>query len=62
MESAKTLPQRRPAELSGIAGSLAFLICYIAGVDDPGVLAALGTVLGFIPAVVTWIVVLVRGQ
>lgn len=53
-------PQKRPAEFSAIAGSVAFLICYIAGVDDPAVLAALGTIIGFIPAVVTWIVVTVR--
>jgi hypothetical protein len=62
MESPQNLPQRRPAELSAIAGSIAFLICYFAGVDDPGVLAALGAVIGFIPAMVTWIVTLVRGD
>jgi hypothetical protein len=52
--------QQRPAETAGVASAIAFMICYLAGVDDPGVLAAIGTIVGFVPAVVTWIVVTVR--
>jgi len=56
----KSLPQRRPAETTAIASALALLICKLAGVDDPDVLVALGIVIGFIPAAVTWIVELSR--
>lgn len=51
----------RPAEIGGVAGAVAFLICYLAGVHDAGVLASLGVVLGFVPAAITWLVVTFRG-
>jgi hypothetical protein len=53
-------PKANPAEFTAAAGSVAFLVCYFLGVDDPAVLAALGTVIGLIPALVTWIVNIVR--
>ncbi len=52
----------RPAEISGVAGALAYLIAYLFGVDDPGVLVSLGIVIGFIPAAVTFAVELARGR
>lgn len=52
--------RQRPAELSGVAGALAILVAYLFGVDDPEVIVALAIVLGFVPAAVTWVVVLVR--
>lgn len=52
--------QRRPAEASGIAGSMAILIARAAGVTDPNVYVALATVLGFVPTAVTWLVLLLR--
>jgi len=52
------LPRERPAETTAAAGAAAFLICYLAGVDDPAVLAALGVLIGLIPGIVTWIVTL----
>lgn len=52
----------RPAETGGVAGALAYLIAYFAGLHDEGVLVALGVVLGFVPAGITWTVELVRGQ
>jgi len=58
----KGLPARRPAETSAAASAVALLIASIAGLDDPAILTALAIVIGFIPAAVTWIVVLVRGQ
>jgi hypothetical protein len=60
--SAKQTVQQRPAEVGGFASGLAVLICYIAGVDDPAVLAALAVVVGGLPAVITWIVVTVKGD
>jgi hypothetical protein len=38
------------------------LICWIAGVDDPAILAALTVVVGAIPGIVTWIVELRRSK
>ena len=58
----KNLPTRRPAETSAVAGAIALLIAWIAGVDDVGVIAAIGVVIGFIPAAVTWLVVTLRGK
>ena len=51
----------RPAESGGVAAAIAVLIAYFAGLDNPGVIAALAAVVGFIPAAVTWIVTLIRG-
>ncbi len=51
---------RRPAEISGLAGAVTLLVVHLAGVTDPEVIVALGVVVGALPAVVTWIVGLVR--
>jgi len=58
----KTLPQRRPAETTALAASIAVLICWLAGVDDPAILTALTVVVGAIPGVVTWIVDMRRSK
>lgn len=50
----------RPAETGGVAAALALLIGRAAGIDDAGVITALGVVVGFIPAAVTWAVHLAR--
>mgnify|MGYP001617839122 CR=1 FL=1 len=49
----------RPAEIGGISGSIGLLIAKAAGVDDPDTIVAIGVVIGFIPALVTYIVNLV---
>jgi hypothetical protein len=55
-----TLAAKRPAELSGVAGAAAILIAALAGVTDPTLIAALGILVGAIPAAVTGLVVLLR--
>ena len=50
----------RPAEVGGVAAAVAFLIARLAGVTDAATVTSLGVVVGFVPAAVTWIVVLVR--
>jgi hypothetical protein len=54
--------KERPAETGAFAGSIAVLISYFLGVDDPAVLAALVVVIGALPGVITGIVNLVRGR
>jgi energy-converting hydrogenase Eha subunit B len=49
--------ESRPAETGGFAAAMAVLICYLLGVDDPGLLAALTVVVGTLPGIITWIVV-----
>lgn len=56
------LPQHRPAEVSGVAGSVAILVAHLLGVTDPSTIVALGVVVGALPAVVTWLVVLRRNR
>jgi hypothetical protein len=51
---------RRPAEAGGVAAAVALLIGRFAGIEDPDVIVALGIVVGFVPAAVTWLVELVR--
>lgn len=53
-------PAQRPAEYAGVAGALALLVAHSLGVTDGDVITSLAVVIGFIPAVVTWIVTLVR--
>lgn len=57
-----TVVTRRPAEVGGVAGSVAVLVAYLAGVDDAGVIAAIGVVAGAIPAAVTALVSLLRSR
>lgn len=51
----------RPAESAGVAAALGLLIARIAGVEDADTIVAIGIVIGFIPAAVTWTVELVKG-
>lgn len=60
--SVANLAKTRPAETTAAAAAIALLITKLLGVDDADVLVALGIVIGFIPAIVTWIVELVRGK
>lgn len=43
-----------------MAGAVALLLAHALGVTDPDVYLALGVVVGFVPAAVTWIVTLAR--
>jgi hypothetical protein len=54
------LPIRRPAEASGLAGSVAILLAGVLGVTDPATIVALGVTVGALPAAVTWLVELLR--
>lgn len=55
-------PRTRPAETGGVAGSIGLLIAYALGLDDPAVIVAIGAVLGFVPAAITWTIELIRGR
>lgn len=48
--------RRRPAEAAGAAGAAAVLLAVALGVDDAGTVAALGAVVGLLPAAVTTLV------
>lgn len=50
----------RPAETGAVAGAIALLIGYFAGIDDAAVLTAMGVVIGFMPAAITWLVTTFR--
>lgn len=52
---------RRPAESAGVAGSVGLLIAYALGIDDATVVVAIGAVVGFVPAAITWLVNVTRG-
>ena len=52
----------RPAEIGGIAGAIAFLIARLVGVKDATTVTAIGTVVGFVPAAITWLVVKIKGN
>lgn len=52
----------RPAETGGVAGAVALLVAYFAGLHDPAIVTAIGVVVGFVPAAITWTVQLVRGK
>jgi hypothetical protein len=58
----KTIPQRRPAETGGVAGSVALLIGRVFGIKDPDTLVAIGVIVGVLPAMITWLVTLARGR
>lgn len=53
-------PKQRPAEWTGVAGAIALLIARVLGVTDADTIVALGAVIGFLPAGVTWLVSIVR--
>lgn len=46
----------RPAESSGLAGAVALLIGYAAGIRDPEIIVAMSVVIAGLPAVVTGLV------
>jgi hypothetical protein len=48
------------AESTAVASAAALLIARALGVDDVNTVTAIAIVIGFIPALVTWIVVLAR--
>lgn len=52
--------KNRPAETGSVAASIVVLISYLFGLDNQSVLIALTVVIGFIPAAITWVVLLVR--
>jgi hypothetical protein len=43
-----------------VVGAATLLIVRALGVTDPDVIVALGVIVGFVPAAVTWVVVAVR--
>jgi hypothetical protein len=43
-----------------VVGAATLLLAYALGVTDPTTYMALGVIVGFVPAAVTWIVVMVR--
>lgn len=51
-----SLPRRHPAEVTTGAAGLGVIAAYALGIDDPGVVVALGAVVAALPAVVTGIV------
>lgn len=57
----RNLAKRRPAETGGAAGAVALLLARVLGVDDPDTVYAIGIVVGFLPAGITWLVDTVRG-
>lgn len=52
----KSKVAERPAETGGVAAATALLIGKLLGIDDPNTLVALGIVVGFIPAGITYVV------
>jgi hypothetical protein len=50
----------RPAETGGVTAAVAVLIAYLAGLREPSVIIALTVVIGFVPAAITWLVVMFR--
>jgi hypothetical protein len=55
-------PANRPAEVGGIAGAVALLVAHLLGVNDTTTIISIATILGFVPAAITWIVTLIRGK
>lgn len=63
MASVPTTLTNHPAETAGpLATAAALLIAKAFGVSDVDTVAAIAIVLAFVPAVVTWIVLLIRGR
>lgn len=53
--------KNRPAETGGVAAALALLLARALGLSDADLIVALGIVIGFIPAGITWVVSTARG-
>lgn len=62
MPAPAKLVQSRPAETTGVAGSVALLIGRAFGIKDPDTLVAIGALVGVLPAMITWLVTTVRGR
>lgn len=60
MKKAKNKIAERPAETGGVVGAVTLLVGKALGIDDPTTLVAIGVVVGFVPAAITWIVVKVK--
>jgi hypothetical protein len=54
--------KNRPAESGGVASALGLLLAYILGIKDVELVVALGVAIGFVPAAITWLVVMIRGE
>ncbi len=55
--------KNRPAESAGgIAAAVVIVIAYLFDITDPGAIAALVLIVGFVPTAVTWAVELARGR
>jgi len=54
--------RRRPAEAVGLAGAVSLVLADVLALDDPQAITALAVVVASAPAVVTWLVELVRGR
>lgn len=59
-ESKSKLEAARPAEIGGISGAVGLLIARLAGISDPDTIVAIGAVVGFIPAAITYLVSVIR--
>jgi hypothetical protein len=55
-----SLPERRPAETGGVAAAVTLLIVRLLGLEDVDTVVALGVVVGFVPAAITWLATLIR--
>ncbi len=62
MAAPKQIVQKRPAETTGAAGSVALLLGRALGIKDPDTLVAIGAVVGILPAAITWLVTTIRGR
>jgi hypothetical protein len=51
------IAQRRPAETTtGVAGSIAILVCAVFDITDPDVILAMAGVIAWLPVLVTFLV------
>lgn len=51
-----------PAETSALTGAVVFLVAWVFGIKDVGVVCALGVVFGSVPAAITWLVTTIRAR
>jgi hypothetical protein len=62
MNRKRKIVERRPAETGGVVGAVGLLVSKVAGIEDPDTLVAIGVLVGFVPAGITWLVETVRGE
>ena len=58
--AAPQVVKNRPAETGGVAAAAGLLLGRLLGITDPDTLVAIGVVVGFVPAAITWLVTLLR--